>query len=242
MNHEAEDSRRSESVYRSAAALAALVRLCMSNYDYNEFYISVAAVEPIFHLDSLVKALDDSHPKKKLFLSLTTIARVPLHFIKNPKQFKSHSEFAHTLRQSLLKIFELCRCVTLSHLKYCSYEQHPRGRSSEHYLLGITNACLLFARASSYLYWMQGCAFEPTPASESVVETLYFLLHLLIFQFDSSVYSLSRTEHLERLIISTCAHWFDDIESIISQNAWYFDTDSVKLALLVRAFHCPLSA
>lgn len=121
---EAEDRRRSESVYRSAAALAALVRLCMSNYDFNEFYISVAAVEPIFHLDSLVKALDESHPKKKLFLSLTTLARVPLHFIKNPKQFKSHSEFAHTLRQSLLIIYELSRCVTLSHLKYCTYEQH----------------------------------------------------------------------------------------------------------------------
>lgn len=117
-----------------------------------------------------------------------------------------------------------------------------RGRSSETYLLGITNACLLFARASSYFYWMQGYAFEPTPASESIVETIYFLIHLLIFQFDSTVCSLSRTEHLERLIISTCAHWLDDIGSIIFQNAWYFDTDSLKLALLVRAFQCPLSA
>lgn len=101
---------RSDSLYRSAAALSALFRLAASwTILYNEFFVSVAAVEPIFHLESLANALDDSNPEKKYFLLLVGLARAQLHFIKEDTEITE--ELAHSFRQKLLEILDLSWCV-----------------------------------------------------------------------------------------------------------------------------------
>lgn len=56
---------RSYSLYQSAAALGALLRLSTTADFYNDFYASVAMSEPIFHLESLTLVLDDLNPEKK---------------------------------------------------------------------------------------------------------------------------------------------------------------------------------
>lgn len=103
---------RSNSLYRSAAALSALIRLSTSDVVYGEFYVSVAAVEHIFHLETIAARLDDSHPEKKFFHFLTGLAQAQLHYIS---RVRIHiDETAPSSRRGLLKILESCRCVPLS--------------------------------------------------------------------------------------------------------------------------------
>lgn len=72
-------------------------------------YISVSAVEPIFHLESLANALDDSNPEKKYFLLLVGLARAHVHMIEWETVITE--ELAHSFRQKLLEILDLSRCV-----------------------------------------------------------------------------------------------------------------------------------
>lgn len=112
---------RSSSIYRSAAALVALIRLSTSLSDFSDFYVAVASTEPLFHLESLAIALENSHPKKTYFLCLTTLARVRLQFtshfkafeppVYDYKQLESSPEYACILRRDLLKELESLRCV-----------------------------------------------------------------------------------------------------------------------------------
>lgn len=104
---------RSSSLYRSAAALSALLRLSTSCPWFGEFYVSIAVVEPIFHLESLANALDVSHPEKSYFLFLISLARARLHFILHDDTDISE-ELALTFRRSLLEILVSSRCVVYS--------------------------------------------------------------------------------------------------------------------------------
>lgn len=112
---------RSSSIYRSAAALVALIRLSTSLSAFSDFYVAVASIEPLFHLESLASALENSHPKKTYFLCLTTLARVRLQFTSNfeifgpsvndYKQLESAPEYARILKRDLLEVLESLQCV-----------------------------------------------------------------------------------------------------------------------------------
>lgn len=86
-----------------------------------EFYHAVAEVEPIFHLESLANALDDSNPEKKYFLLLVGLARAQLLFIYGDT--KITEELAHSFRQKLLDILHSSRCVLRSY-KWQSVDNH----------------------------------------------------------------------------------------------------------------------
>lgn len=110
---------RSNSVHRSAAAVAALLRLSMTSHDYDSFYRSVAVVEPIFHLETLAKALCNSHPEKIFYLLLLNLARAQLILFRAPEQSNQPSVLAYSMRESLLRISKSCRYV----FRYPFYEQ-----------------------------------------------------------------------------------------------------------------------
>lgn len=106
---------RSDSLYRSAAALSTLIRLSMSAPLYGKFYFAVAAVEPIFDLGPLASALDDSNPEKKYFLLLVGLARARLHFVQRSEISEITEELALSFRQKLLEILDSSRCVLRSY-------------------------------------------------------------------------------------------------------------------------------
>lgn len=72
---------RSQSLYRSAAALVALVNLSTLQELYEAFYYEIATDESIFHLETLaMMALDKTNPERKIILSLTSLARARLYY------------------------------------------------------------------------------------------------------------------------------------------------------------------
>lgn len=99
---------RSGSLYRSAAALFALVRLSISLY--GDFYVAIAAVEPIFHLETLVNALHDSNPEKGYFLILLGLARARYAVSLDTEVTE---ELALGFRLKLLKILNSNWCAPL---------------------------------------------------------------------------------------------------------------------------------
>ena len=105
---------RSYSVYRAAAALTALVHLAASPYGtFHNFYHEVSRTEPIFHLESLVRPLEDSNPEKVYFLCLIDLAKlrlIPFNETRHPPS----AEEAVFLRRRLLVILDSCQYVFLS--------------------------------------------------------------------------------------------------------------------------------
>lgn len=105
---------RSNSLYRSAAALAALISLSTAWALYTSFYEIIAAVEPIFRLEDLSSNLHDSHPEKKYFLSLIRLARAQLHYrVYRGDIPDSLVAFNYKQRRSLLSILESQQYVSL---------------------------------------------------------------------------------------------------------------------------------
>lgn len=74
-----------------------------------QFYVAIAAVEPIFHLKTLANTLDDSNPEKKYFLLLVGLARAQLHFVGENTEITE--ELALSCRQKLLEILDSSWCV-----------------------------------------------------------------------------------------------------------------------------------
>lgn len=74
---------RSNSLYRSASALAALIRvsLCVILI---EIYCGISRIEPIFHLETLTRSLHCLHPEKKYFSLLAKLARVTVIAVREP--------------------------------------------------------------------------------------------------------------------------------------------------------------
>lgn len=92
---------------------------------YGNFYVAIAAVEPIFHLETLANALDDSNPEKKYFLLLVGVARGQLHYYTNHLPEKITEELALSFRLKLLEILDSSLCVLPSYERqsvdyYCS--------------------------------------------------------------------------------------------------------------------------
>lgn len=91
------------------------MRLSMSFDLYCRFYTLIAEVEPIFHLESLANAFDDSHPEKKYFLFLVGLGRAHLFSIFDAKRTIPYpEEFASDCRQRLSEILDFSRCVLSS--------------------------------------------------------------------------------------------------------------------------------
>lgn len=115
---------RSNSINRSATALAALVRVSLT-VGRREFYVNVSRIEPIFHLEILAGSLPCSSPEKKWFLLLVKLAKETLIAVKAPllKTFFNvileerawhlcpSFETAERLRQRLKRALEVYRCA-----------------------------------------------------------------------------------------------------------------------------------
>ena len=72
---------RSNSVYRSFSALAALIQFTDSNkvsLSYSGVYVSFAADGCIFHLETLARSLGDTRAEKEYLLALLDLGRAAL--------------------------------------------------------------------------------------------------------------------------------------------------------------------
>lgn len=86
------------------------------------FYVSVAEVEPIFHLETLVKALDDSHSEKSYLRFLIGLSKAHLHFICR-RETEVTDKVALSFRRRLVEILDLSRCVLRSYEWLCVDDQ-----------------------------------------------------------------------------------------------------------------------
>lgn len=115
---------RSNSISRSATALAALVRVSLT-FLRREIYVNVSRIEPIFHLETLAGSLPCSRPEKKWLLLLARLARETLIAVRTPSchelfdpvrgknvwGLQSSWEHALHLRQRLKRALEVYRCA-----------------------------------------------------------------------------------------------------------------------------------
>lgn len=95
---------RSNSLYRSAAALTALMRLSTTSPSFGKFYFAISNSVPLFRLEARANALNVSKPDKPLFLSVVALGRARLP-VKDRARLKSES-VAHSLRKDLLRTLE----------------------------------------------------------------------------------------------------------------------------------------
>ena len=63
--------------------------------------------EPIFHLGSLARSLDDAHPEKELFLALVNLARAQLNIIvaRTQSQTRTRNRQARPTTDALASTF-----------------------------------------------------------------------------------------------------------------------------------------
>lgn len=99
---------RSNSIYRSAAALAALLRLC-SCPAFRRFFRLVSDAEPIFQLEKM-KDLHES-PKKMLFLSLVKLGRTEIN--PSPRN-RHHYGNTYAYQKYLIEMTESFQCAFTS--------------------------------------------------------------------------------------------------------------------------------
>ena len=104
---------RSNSVYRSFSALAALIQFTDSNKvssGYSGVYVSFAADGCIFHLETLARSLGDSCPEKEYLLALVDLGRAAFIAAAMPNQ--SYDEAV--MRAELLDTISLQQYVPSS--------------------------------------------------------------------------------------------------------------------------------
>lgn len=63
------------SIGRSALALSILISASLNQENYAYFLTGISKVEPIFHLESVVTAQDNSRPEKRFTLLLVKLAK-----------------------------------------------------------------------------------------------------------------------------------------------------------------------
>ena len=194
--------RRSNSVYRSFSALAALIRLSQS-YSYSppfpDVYLSFAVNGCIFRLETLGRSLGDSCAEKEYFLALVDLGRAML--IRTTEQ----SYEGAVLRAELLDAISLQQYVpsppTQSYLILFLSRAH-NGVS----VASIGKASIVLAKAYSSL------CFSPRSPSCCTVETAYFALIFLIRSLNT-IYlegnnTICQKRALRQLFLSTLFHWF----------------------------------
>ena len=104
--------RRSNSVYRSFSALAALIQFTDSNKvssGYSRVYVSFAADGCIFHLETLARFLGDTRAEKEYLLALLDLGRAALIATASPKQRYDDT----AMRAELLDTISLQQCASL---------------------------------------------------------------------------------------------------------------------------------
>lgn len=195
-------SYRSDSIYRSAAALCALVQVSSASGSIGSLYFSVARIEPIFKVETLANSLSDSHPEKEWFLLLAKVARANLYLWKT---FKSDSQFSLKLRQSLTSIFGSTRCVNIYSTQIFT---HVKGVRSIYDIVRVGEACLLLAQVTSWL-WSGPMS---RPAYFDIAETSWLLVIFLIkssVELDRHATITGRTQHVAHAALSTLFRWLD---------------------------------
>lgn len=118
---------RSNSIDRSACALAALIRVSMTPYSgCSRIYSKVSRIDPISQLETLAVSLPCSHPDRKWFLLLVKLARETVIVVgkrrpdekssdlvseKGVWQVRPSPEAAQNLRQRLKQVLMAYRCA-----------------------------------------------------------------------------------------------------------------------------------
>ena len=111
---------RSNSVYRSFTAFAALIRFSTEGSPiYTNIYPSFAADGRIFHLETLAHSLGDSYVEKEYFLALVSLGRAVFitqvdTVIPRDASEAERLRFANTLRSELLHVLSLQQCVSFT--------------------------------------------------------------------------------------------------------------------------------
>lgn len=115
---------RSNSIYKSASAVAALIRVALS-HPRRELYVNVSRIESIFHLETLARSIACSNPEKKWLLLLSRLARETVIAVRVPpaqemfdpvlgkevRQLWPSSKTALLLRQRLIRALHVYRCA-----------------------------------------------------------------------------------------------------------------------------------
>lgn len=115
---------RSNSINRSASALAALIRVSLT-IQRKDIYVNIARIEPMFHLERLAGSLACSDPDKKWILLLVKLARETVVAVIAPSVEESFNpilgkaawelwpspETALQLHQRLIQALKLYRCA-----------------------------------------------------------------------------------------------------------------------------------
>ena len=193
---------RSNSVYRSFSALAALTRFSHSTFLYPNVYTSFAADGCIMHLESLAHSLGNSCVAKEYLLALVDLGRAALIVLTAPML-----EYDETfMRADLLDAIHLQQYVpsppTQSYLILFLSRAH-NGVS----LASVGKASIVFAKAYASL------RLPPhSPRSCCTVETAYFALIFLIRSLNTLYFEGDKircpTITLRKLLFSTLYHWF----------------------------------
>lgn len=93
------------------AALTALIRMS-ADFGSRSFYCAVSQTDFIFHLESLAKSPDFSHPEKKCFFSIAKLARVN---VMASVQSTPSPETAQKLETKSAKVGEIIQvCMLIS--------------------------------------------------------------------------------------------------------------------------------
>lgn len=202
-------SYRSNSIYRSAAALLALFTLRIANFNhfYESFLASVAEVEPIFHLETLTKTLADSNPEK---MQLTLLVHLVRHSISvhRPRYgpMPETLDDASQLRQRTFEMLDLYRIYLANGVHHTN--------SPDSLILILHNGCSIYSECYSLAMSRAYDDYdEPICKLESILEQLYnltiFLNHCIILRFQLLTNALGRVQ-LERLVLLAYKSWIQD--------------------------------
>lgn len=96
---------RSPSLFRSAVALSSLIRVSLRGYscEFANFYLAIALVEPIFHVEVLATSLSNSRPEKAFAHFLVRLAEANVIALQKCKPTVTS---ALNLRQNLLRLLD----------------------------------------------------------------------------------------------------------------------------------------
>lgn len=188
---------RSNSIYRSAAALAALIHLNNLHHEYAYFVWSVHQVEPLFHLQTLASALDDSNTEKKFLATLITLACEGVHGRRCRERLTSVR--IENLRRRLLGLLDSYRIQCLGNDPLCSF-------SVSCYLPILGGACILSNECFGYA--TQDCNSDDINDYKSLFEILYFttvlFIHCIFSQYQQMKHEGMRLGHM---VLSAHIFW-----------------------------------
>ena len=232
--------RRSNSVYRSFSALAALIPFSHSDSGRShssDIYPSFAADGCIFHLETLARSLGDTRAEKEYLLALLDLGRAALIATASPKQRYDDT----AMRAELLDTISLQQYVpspsTQSYLILFLSRAH-NGVS----LASVGKASNVFAKAFASL---SSSRHSPSCCTvETAYFALIFLIHSLNMLYHEGDNTLCQKLALRQLFLSTLYHWFsatsDDLLLTLSRECESLSRDSA-VELLRSPFYLYVS-